>query len=76
MGRDRDVLDEALRDPGLSVEELARRVERSPSAASRSVSRLTKLGYVRRVKNGRKAEVYPELKRVVRARPLKSGGDP
>jgi predicted transcriptional regulator len=64
VGCDGEVLREVQRTPGLSVVDIAARVERSPSATSRSVARLDKLGYLHRERVGRKAAVYPRLKSV------------
>ncbi len=46
-------------DPGITQGELSNRLGRSPSAVSRSVTRLNNLGYVTTEQKGRFVSVYP-----------------
>ena len=56
---DRAVLSVVAEDPGITQGELSSRLGRSPSAVSRSVSRLNNLGYVTTEQKGRYVSVYP-----------------
>jgi len=74
LDADGDILLAVQQHPGLSVVDLARRIDRSRSATSRAVKRLANLGYVRRERRGRAAAVFPRLKGAKEDRPLTAPG--